>query len=117
MLSVHSGRRYFLYTAFAGMRKSFDGLSGIVQNILSQDPLSGDIYVFFNRKRNQVKLLLWEKDGFSVYHKRLEKGTYELPVKKGASCQIQSQELRLILEGISLESVKKRKRFVIPSHS
>ncbi len=62
------------------MRKSFDGLSGIVQNELKEDPLSGAIFIFLNRRRNQVKLLLWEGDGVSLYHKRLEKGSYELPM-------------------------------------
>lgn len=57
------------------MRKSFDGLSGIVQNELKQDPISTAIFIFLNRRRNQVKLLLWEGDGFSLYHKRLEKGS------------------------------------------
>jgi len=61
------------------MRKSFDGLTGIVQNELKADPLGGAIFIFLNRRRNQVKLLLWEGDGFSLYHKRLEKGSYELP--------------------------------------
>jgi transposase len=56
------------------MRKSFDGLTGIVQNELKADPLSAAIFIFLNRRRNQVKLLLWEEDGFSLYHKRLEKG-------------------------------------------
>jgi transposase len=61
------------------MRKSFDGLSGIVQHELKKDPLSTVVFIFLNRRHNQGKLLLWEGDGFSLYHKRLEKGTYEMP--------------------------------------
>ncbi len=91
------------------MRKGFDGLSGLVREGLSQDPLSGDVFIFFNKRRTQVKLLLWERDGFSIYHKRLERGTYELPEK--ASSELRSNELMLILEGISLKSVRRRKRF------
>lgn len=91
------------------MRKGFDGLSGLVREGLIRDPLSGDVFIFFNRRRTQVKLLVWEKDGFSIYHKRLECGTYELPDK--VSCQLRSDELMLILQGISLKSVRRRKRF------
>ena len=91
------------------MRKGFDGLSGLVREGLSKDPLSGDIFIFFNKRRTQVKLLVWEKDGFSIYHKRLERGTYELPAS--TSNELGSDELMLILQGISLKSVRKRKRF------
>lgn len=91
------------------MRKGFDGLSGLVREGLGKDPLSGDIFIFFNKRRTQVKLLLWERDGFSIYHKRLERGTYELPVN--ASTELRSDQLMLILQGISLKSVRRRKRF------
>lgn len=118
MLSLSTGRRYFLYSGIADMRKSFDGLSGLVRNYLNKDPLCGDIFIFVNRKRNQIKLLLWEGDGFSIYYKRLEKGTYELPeVSNSKSAEITSEKLQLILQGISLKSVQKRKRFKIPSYS
>lgn len=109
MLSLSPSGRYFLYRHQADMRKGFDGLSGLVREGLQKDPLSGDVFIFFNRRRNHVKLLLWERDGFSIYHKRLERGTYELPVN--ASTELRSDELMLILQGISLKSVRKRKRF------
>lgn len=92
------------------MRKGFDGLSGLVREGLQKDPLSGDIFIFFNKRRTQAKLLLWERDGFSIYHKRLERGTYELPVSKA---ELRSDELMLILQGISLKSVRRRTRFDI----
>lgn len=91
------------------MRNGFDGLSGLVRQGLLKDPLSGDIFIFFNKRRSQVKLLLWERDGFSIYHKRLERGTYELPATP--SMELQSDELNLILQGIWLKSVKRRERF------
>lgn len=91
------------------MRKGFDGLSGLVREGLQKDPLSGDVFIFFNKRRTQVKLLLWEKDGFSIYHKRLERGTYELPTS--SPVELRSDELMLILQGISLKSVRRRKRF------
>lgn len=94
------------------MRKSFDGLSGIVQNELKQDPLSNTIFIFVNRRRNQVKLLLWEGDGFSLYHKRLEQGSYELPTYgTGESVAIEADQLLLLLKGISLRHIRKRKRY------
>lgn len=94
------------------MRKGFDGLSGIVRNDLGQDPLSGDVFIFINRRRNQVKLLLWEGDGFSLYYKRLERGTYEVPsTGDGVSVTLRREELMLILQGISLRSVQRRKRY------
>jgi transposase len=84
------------------MRKGFDSLSGTVSSKMNQDALSGAVFIFLNKKHNQVKLLLWEGDGFGLYHKRLEKGTYELP---------SYDELQLILQGISLKSVRRRKRY------
>jgi transposase len=97
------------------MRKGFDGLSGLVREGLGKDPLSGDVFIFFNRRRTQVKLLLWEQDGFSIYHKRLERGTYEVPAS--ASAELRSDELMLILQGISLKSVRRRKRFLLTKNN
>ncbi len=80
---------------------------------LQMSVLSGSVFIFINKKRNQVKLILWEGDGLAMYYKRLEKGTYELPVysDENSSVSISSQELQLILQGISLKSVRKRKRY------
>jgi transposase len=95
------------------MRKGFDSLSGIVMQQMQMNALSGDVFIFINKKRNQIKLLLWEHDGFSLYYKRLEQGTYELPAidKNSNSINLSSQQLQLILQGISLKSVRKRKRY------
>lgn len=94
------------------MRKGFDGLSGLVREGLSKDPLGGDVFIFFNKRRTQVKLLVWEKDGFSIYHKRLERGTYELPANP-LKTELRNDDLMLILQGICLKSVRRRKRFEI----
>ena len=95
------------------MRKGMDGLSGLVREGMKRDPLSGEIFIFFNRRCNQVKLLLWERDGFSIYYKRLERGSYELPAVDGPgnSIELRSDEIMLILQGIVLQSVRRRKRF------
>ena len=99
------------------MRKGFDGLSGMVRTSLGKDPLSRAVFIFLNRRRNQVKLLLWEGDGFSLYHKRLERGTYELPLGNGDSVELRSDELMLILHGIVLKSVQRRERFDQTNHA
>jgi len=105
--------RLFLYAGPADMRKGFDGLSGLVSNKLGQDPLSGDIFIFINRTRTLIKLLIWDQTGFAIWHKRLEQGTFEMPQMDPAtsSVEINRQKLMLILEGISLKSIKERKRF------
>lgn len=96
------------------MRKGFDSLSGIVTSKMQLNALSGFVFIFLNKKHNQVKLLLWEGDGFALYHKRLEQGTYELPYNdddKKESLSISSEQLQLILQGISLKSIRRRKRY------
>jgi transposase len=94
------------------MRKSFDGLSGLVNREMKQQVLGGDVFIFINRRRNQVKLLCWEKDGLAVYHKRLEKGTFELPATEtGPVIALTALQLRLIMDGIQLQSIKHRPRY------
>lgn len=118
MLHLSAHQRYFLYTGATDMRRHFDSLSGLVTSGMQQNVFSGDIFIFLNKRRNQIKLLLFEGDGFSIYHKRLERGTYELPHNdQGAmSCSLSHQQLLLMLEGIALRSVKKRPRYahVVP---
>jgi len=113
MFSISKAYRYFMYSRRADMRKGFNGLCGLVRNEFLQNPLSGDVFIFINRPRNRIKLLHWQGDGFAIYYKRLEKGTYEMPEIKtdSASIELDAQQLLLILEGISLLSVKKRRRY------
>lgn len=96
------------------MRKSFDGLCGLVQGKLGKNPMSGDLFIFINKQRNRIKLLRWEPGGFVLFYKRLEKGTFELPEnqKSGLSQNIGYGELAMIITGISLKYAKKRKRFL-----
>jgi transposase len=114
MLSLNSAARYLLYHKAADMRKSFSGLSGIVNNELRMPIMSGDIFIFLNKRRTHIKLLQWETDGFAIYHKRLEEGTFELPSSAidGAHGIITCKQLTLILQGISLKKVFYRKRFM-----
>jgi len=119
MLSLAASTRYFLHRDVTDMRKGFDGLSGLVRNVLLSDPLNGDVFIFFNKRHNQVKLLLWEGDGFSIYHKRLEKGTYEVPLfnDNSSSITLKSDALSFILQGVSLTSIRRRKRFDISENT
>lgn len=102
MFSLTSSFRYFMYREPTDMRKSFDGLSGLVQGQLKRNPTSGEVFIFVNRRHNKVKLLRWEQGGFILYYKRLESGTFELPgFNTGAvSCQMSLTTLMLMIEGI-----------------
>jgi transposase len=112
MLSLSHHCRYFLYRHPTDIRKSFDGLSGIIRNELAQNPLSGDVFIFVNKRRTHIKLLTFEGDGFALYYKRLEKGTYELPDSTAAqSVAITVSRLQLILSGVSLKNIKYRPRY------
>lgn len=102
-------QRYFLFSGCADMRKGFDGLCALVSGCMGRDVLSGDVFIFVNRPRNRMKLLVWDRTGFVVCCKRLEEGTFELPAD--ARAELRWDELVLILEGISLASVRRRKRF------
>lgn len=94
------------------MRKGFDSLSGIVKSQMALDALSGSMFIFVNRRRTHIKLLLWEGDGFAIYYKRLEKGTYELPAVTGSSSTMQAdaRQLQFILQGVSLKKTYFRPR-------
>ena len=112
MLSISSAQRYFIYVELTDMRKGFDSLCGLVRDEFKMNPLSGDVFIFLSHTRNKIKLLQWQHDGFAIYYKRLERGTFELPEKNGEVCfKISSQQLMLIMEGIKLSSIKKHKRY------
>ncbi|MEO7157058.1 MAG: IS66 family insertion sequence element accessory protein TnpB [Vicinamibacterales bacterium] len=105
--------RYFIYRGGCDMRKGYDGLCGLVLNEFKMSPLSGDVFVFLSKPRNKIKILHWQGDGFIIYSKRLEKGTFELPKlnSANASIEISSDQLQFILSGIILSSIKKRIRY------
>lgn len=115
MLHLASTLRYYLYQAPADMRKGFDSLSGIVSAQMNQQVLDGSIFIFLNRKRTHIKLLLWEGDGFALYYKRLEQGTYELPLTgtDATSMGITYQQLQFILQGVALQKIEFRRRYKI----
>lgn len=104
---------YLFYLGHTDMRKGFDSLSGIVTEQMRLNPLNNNIYVFVNRRRTQMKLLQWEGDGFSLYYKRLEKGTFELQVAQNNSCyiSISLQQLQMIFQGVSIKRNYRHKRY------
>lgn len=108
-----SGRIY-LCTSTTDMRKGFDTLAAVVRDFLGQDPLSGHLFLFVGRARDRLKILYWDADGYALWYKRLEEGTFRLPrVPEGtAGVEIKASELAMMLEGIDLRSIKRGKRFV-----
>lgn len=104
--------RVFLCTRPADMRKSFDGLVGMVHDFLGQDPLSGHLFLFCNRRRDRVKLLFWDRDGLVIWYKRLEAGSFQIPgTTETGGIELQPAQLAMILSGIDLKSARQRKRF------
>jgi transposase len=94
-------RRILAYREPVDMRKSFDGLIAITKGVLGEDPLSGSLFVFFNRRGNYLKLIYWDRTGFCLYAKRLERGRFVLP-GTDRTCELSEQAFRLILDGIIL---------------
>jgi transposase len=92
-------------------RKSFDGLSAVVTGRLGRDPLSGDLFVFRNRKGDRLKILAWQGDGFALYLRRLEKGTFAFPTADSGEASVTATELAMILGGIDLGSARRRPRY------
>jgi transposase len=93
------------------MRKGIDSLCGLVRNELGKDPLSGELFIFFCRGRRRVKLLLWEEDGFALYQKRLERGTFEMPEGNSTHQPITWEQLNFLLLGVNLKKVSRRPRY------
>ena len=111
MLSLPPSVRVFVAVDATDMRKSFDGLASEAQRVIAQDPSSGHLFVFFNRLRTMVKVLYWDRNGFCLVAKRLERGTFRLPeAAPNAVLEMEAAELGLILEGLELSSVPRRQR-------
>lgn len=123
MLTISRTTRVFLATRPTDMRKGFDGLSALVEHVILEDPFSGHLFVFRNQRRDRLKLLWWDRDGWALFYKRLERGSYEFPTdraKKGTRdesprLEIRADELALLLEGIDLETVRRRPRYERPT--
>ena len=108
MLALTASARIYLYRNPCDMRKSIDGLCGVVRSALNTDPLSGSFFVFLNRRRNLLKCLYWDRDGFALWYKRLEKGCFRLPEQCASDGRIDRLQLTLLLEGVVAKKVSKR---------
>ena len=108
--------KVYLATGATDMRKGFDSLAALVRDHLRHDPLSGSLFLFIGRDRDRIKILLWEGDGYCLWYKRLEEGTFRVPAPKDGSAgvELKASELAMLLEGIDLRSIKRRRRFTAP---
>lgn len=112
--------RIYVAATPTNLRKSFEGLSNEVRTVLARDPLSGHLFLFLNRQRTQVKILLWTRGGFTIVHKRLERGRFTFPgrVNAGAtSVEIDVHELAMLLEGLDVSVSRAATRWVPPHES
>ena len=113
MLSLPLPVRIFLCTQPADMRRSFDGLAQMVREFLHADPLSGHLFVFRSKRGDRVKLLYWDADGLAIWYKRLEEGTFRFPAASAENygVEIRAADLAMLLDGVELDSVRRRKRY------
>ncbi|MBS5552591.1 MAG: IS66 family insertion sequence element accessory protein TnpB [Bacteroides sp.] len=114
MYSLTSANKYYLYQGFIRMNLGINGLYKLIRSEMSQlSPVSGDAFIFFGKRRSGVKILKWDGDGFLLYYKRLEGGTFELPALNPHTdhYEVPYTTLTFILNGVSLRSVRLRKRF------
>jgi transposase len=122
MLSLPGTIRIFAALDPVDMRKSFDALRAVVETQIQQDPFSGHLFLFRNRRRDHLKLLWWDRDGFTIYYRRLERGVFQWPSdlaeravpEQTKQIVIDADELLLLLRGIELSSVKRRRRYARP---
>jgi transposase len=114
VLSLPSALHIFLAVQPADMRKGFDGLAQLVRDQIAQDPLSGHLFVFRNRRRDRLKILYWDRDGFALWYKRLEKGTFRFPDAQGDRVEVTPAQMAAVLEGIDLSRARQLPRFALP---
>jgi transposase len=118
VLSLSPTLRIFLCLEAVDLRKSFDGLAALVRQALGHDPLSGHWFVFHNRCGDRLKILAWEEDGWAIWYKRLEEGVFRFPAAGGDGTlrlEIRAAELAMLLDGVVLERVQRRRRYHRPA--
>ena len=111
MLSFPSAVRIYLCSEPADMRRSFDGLAAMVRDIIHEDALSGHVFVFRNRRGDRIKLLYWDRDGFALWYKRLEKGMFSWPTNINTDHQLDHRYLSMMLEGVDISHIRLKRRF------
>ncbi len=114
MLSLPASVRIFLCLEVTDMRRGFDGLAAMVGEVIGEDPLSGHLFVFRNRRRDRVKILYWDRDGYACWYKRLEKGAFKFPsvvTERSRRVEIRASDLMMLLDGVDLRSVRRERRY------
>lgn len=113
MLSIPANVSVYLCTKATDMRKGFDGLHALVVQVFERNPLDGHLFLFVNRRRDRLKMLWWDRDGMVLFYKRLEAGTYQLPATPDdcEGVEIGATDLAMMLNGIDVQSAKRRKRY------
>ncbi len=119
MFSLSDENSYYLSRTSTDMRKGFDALCGEIRRGMGREPLSGEVFIFYNTSRTRLKLLHWERGGFVIYHKRFEQGILSLPRfdSESGGHRLSWRELMLMVEGVSLERIRLKKRYEIPLRS
>ena len=120
MLSLPASVRIFICLEVTDMRRGFDGLAAMASGVLGEDPLSGHLFVFRNRRQDRVKILYWDRDGYALWYKRLEKGRFRFPQALGRSSssssprrrvELKAPDLMMLLDGVDLRTVKREPRY------
>jgi transposase len=114
MVSLPAAVRIWLATHATDLRKSFDSLAELVRQQLGTDPLSGQLFVFRNKRADRIKLLYWDEDGFVILYKRLEAGTFRFPAADQAGVEIRAADLQMLLDGVDLDSAQRQPRYRRP---
>ena len=117
MIVLSAQTKIYLSISPTDMRKGFDGLCGLVADTLQQDPLSGALFLFTNRRRDRMKVLYWDGDGLAIWYRRLEQGTFQIPaVDMGLkTLEMRSDEFTMLLRGIDFQKIVRRKRYRLAS--
>jgi transposase len=115
MLNLPPAVRIWLATRPTDLRKAFDSLAELVRQQLQNDPLSGHLFVFRNKRADRIKLLYWDEDGYVIVYKRLEAGTFRFPAADAAGVEIRAADLYMLLDGVDLTSVKRQRRYRRPA--
>ena len=107
MISITSTMRIFVCEQATDMRRSFEGLSYLVKEVIKEDPLTGHLFLFFNRTRDKLKVLYFDRSGFAIWYKELQRGTFTHPVKK----ELTHAEIMCVLEGLEIANISRKKRY------
>ena len=114
MFTLSEGHKYYYYNGITDMRKSFNGLSGMVQEHKKDNESEEEVYIFVNRRRDKIKILQWKPNGYLLYYKRLEEGTFKFPkyeLKGSSLIKLSYTEMIMLVDGISIINLHKHKRF------